>query len=181
MEAPPTEAPVEATGFTSFLHKLCREACQKLLSARTALTALVARMLAAIATALPAKAPAATPVETTPAAPDKHRLMASQILADARGKQKLRHRDGRNIWKVDGLTSHRDGEIVREVEALMMLTTLNRRQHRPCWSWRLLTLPLPNSNPLQLRRLEPTDDLRIRRSRDGHSTKAEPFHQNKPL
>ena len=55
---------------------------------------------------------------------------------------------GKNIWKVDELTSHRDREIVQKVEALMELTTQDGRIHKPCQSEKLLTLSPPKLSSL---------------------------------
>ena len=89
-ERPPlTAAPAEATALAGLLRELYRTACRKILSARTALATMVAVMFTVVATALPAKAPAAAPAKIVSAMPDKYRLMASQTLANSRGKRKL--------------------------------------------------------------------------------------------
>ena len=83
------EAGAETMSLAGFLHKLCRCTCHTLLSSKTALAVVAAVMSSAIAVALPTKAPAAATMETAHAMPDRHRLVASRILADARGKRRL--------------------------------------------------------------------------------------------
>ena len=78
----------DVTSPTGFLHKLCRCACQKLLSARTVLAAVAAAMLTAVAAALPMIAPREAPSNTAPAAPDRYQIQAHGKPDTGRGQRK---------------------------------------------------------------------------------------------
>jgi len=83
------EDAAEPAGLTGFLRKMYGRTCQTLLSARAALTAVATTAPATMAAAPAVKASTVGATEIASVTPDRYRLMASRILADARGKRRL--------------------------------------------------------------------------------------------